>query len=117
LALLLRPARHAPVGRSELDGVVDKVGYNLLYSVGVRPDRREPGRQSALQVQAGALGLRAQAFHRVQEQCFRRRRSKLQRHLPGLDARELEQFLDHLREGIHLRLDEVQEPLRRRRIV
>ena len=102
-----------PTGWGELDGVVHQVGDHLLGALLVRQDPGQAGWQVHHQGDTcpGRLGL--EPLHRPQDDFTHRGGGPVEGHLPGLDAGELQQLLHHLGQGVHLRLDPVQEALGR----
>ncbi|MNM69013.1 hypothetical protein D3C81_805940 [compost metagenome] len=83
----------------ELDGVADQVGEHLLESQGVCQDPGRRGWQRAVQVQAFDSRIAFEYPQRVAHQFDQVGRYRLQGHVPGLDARDVEDVADQLQQA------------------
>ena len=93
---------------------MDEVRHHLLNAFPVCPHKI--GLQVAFEAEAGPLCLWTKALHGRQHRLAQRHGFQTEGHLSGFDARQFQQFLDQLAEGVHFPFDVVEEPLGGRRV-
>jgi len=103
--------------RRELARVVHQVGDHLPRPLDVGQYCRDPGRHLDGQIQPRSLRLRPKLLDGREEQVGHGRGAQAQRRLPRLDARQLQQLLDHLGQGIHLPIHAFEKALGGRRVL
>ena len=86
--------RDPPARWREAHRILEQIGEHLHEAVGVGGHRRQPGRRRHRQLNAAALQLPLQLVHRPRPGLGGVHRHHAQGHLPGVQARQVEQILD-----------------------
>ena len=93
-----------------LDRVVEEVVDDLVEPFRVGPDRPQAGRRAQLQLQASLVRSRPDDLQLLLQERPQVDVGRVDRHLPGLDAGQVEQLLRHPEHPLRLLVDDLGRP-------